>query len=392
MGMKKGRYAMSSDENLLREARELLEDLIRIRSTNPPGDEDRILAFIETYLEQRGVESTRVPLEPGRSSLVARIRGEADDSIVLCGHVDTVDADPAKWVMTDPFTPKSEGARLWGLGAADMKSGVAVLIAAVCEVARRGIVPSHDIVLALTADEERGYRGAESIAKSGLIDDATLLVIAEPTGGRVYIGQKGELWVECAFSGQAAHGSIPDAGVNAMLPAAALCLDLDRQRRDFPEIEGRGRTSLNIGKIEAGTQVNIVPDQARVELDLRVVTTEERDRVLSLIEERGRIHAASYGADFSFDVFNDRAPITSNADDPLVERFLNVHSSVTGRGKRIEFAPYSTDAVAIVPQRDLPVVIYGPGRIEQAHQPDEYLDMDSFEEALNIVCEFIGAH
>jgi len=376
-------------ERMQDEAIGLLETLIGIKSVNPPGNEDRIADAVEAILAGAGLETTRVPLEDGRSSVVARLKGKKPGSLVMCGHLDTVNTDPGEW-SSDPWIAKRDGSRLYGLGSADMKSGVAVLIAVMLELVRREVEPSHDIVLALTADEERGYRGAASVAKAGLIDDALLLLITEPTGGRAYIGQKGELWVECVFSGRAAHGSIPDSGVSAILPAAEFCLALADARHTFPEVPGRGQTSLNIGMIEAGVQVNIVPDRARIELDIRFVTKQERERVLALIEKTGEEIASSHSAGFSHRIFNDRAPITSAPEDEQVSQFLKVHSQVTNRPAKLEIAPYSTDAVAIVPGRNMPVIIYGPGRIEQAHQPNEYLELNTLEEALEVIGRFVG--
>ena len=379
----------AASEALRGEMLDLLETLIGIRSANPPGDEDRVVDAIESILKETGLNLNRVPLEEGRSSLVVRLKGREPGSFVLCGHLDTVNTDPDLWI-SDPWTARRDGSLLYGLGSADMKSGVSVLVTVLRELVRRGLEPQHDVVLVLTADEERAYRGAASVAASGLIDDALLLLIAEPTGGRAYIGQKGELWVECTFSGSAAHGSMPNTGVSAILPAAEFCLQLVEQSRTFPDVPGRGQTSLNIGRMEAGTQVNIVPDRAKIELDIRVVTELERNRVLELIEETGHKIATSHGARFSYRVFNDRAPITSTLEDSQVARFLDGHSAITGRPIIAEIAPYSTDAVAIVPHQKMPVIIYGPGQIEQAHQPNEYLNLDTLDEALEVIGRFVG--
>ena len=373
-----------------REGVALLESLIAIRSVNPPGDEDGMADYVERYLGDAGIASTRVPLEAGRSSIVARIAGEEPGCLVFCGHLDTVNADAEKW-SSDPFKARSDGERLWGLGATDMKGGVAALLQVARELVRQSEMPLYDIVLALTADEECAYRGAASVAASGLIDDARFLLITEPTAGRAYLGQKGELWIEAAFSGRAAHGSIPHAGVSAILPAAEFCLRLADESASFPEVAGRGTTSLNIGQIHGGCQVNIVPDTATVRLDSRVVTEEERDRVVAWVDEIGQKTALKWGGRFESRVFTDHAPIVNDLESEDVRRFLDVLGEVTGRAARREIAPYSTDAVAIVPRLGIPVIVYGPGSIEQAHQPDEYVDLASFYEALEVIARFASA-
>ena len=151
------------DDNAYRETIAILERLVSTRSVNPPGNEDEIAIAVKELLAANGIDSTLVPLSEGRSSLVARIPGRESGSIVLCGHLDTVNADEEKWT-TPPFEPRIENGRMWGLGSADMKSGVATIIEIALLVARSGLKPKKDIVLALTADEEHAYTGAASVA------------------------------------------------------------------------------------------------------------------------------------------------------------------------------------------------------------------------------------
>jgi len=377
------------DDTIREQARDLTRRLVSIRSVNPPGEEDRIIGFVGDLLTRGGIGWKRVPLEAGRSSLVARLPGKGVGSVVFCGHVDTVGTDEAQWT-SPPLTPRQEGDRLYGLGAADMKSGVAVILALALQIAAQDIPLRKSLVLALTADEEQAYRGAATVAASGLIDDAEFLLIPEPTAGKAYCGQKGELWLEATFTGRAAHGSMPHLGVNTILPAASLCLSLAQAAEGFPDVPGRGRTSLNVGQINGGWQVNIVPDRTRVRLDSRVTSPEERRRILELVESTGRKAATSVGATFDLAVFNDVSPIVSNTRDPLVQALL---SSVApaGHGEReIEIAPYSTDAVAIVPRLDIPLVVYGPGDIAQAHQPNEYVDLSTIDAALDGLARFVN--
>ena len=156
--------AISKD--LRQETIDLLETLIGIRSVNPPGDEDLVVDAIEAILAETGLHQDRVRLDEGRSSLVVRLKGQEPGSIVLCGHLDTVNADPDSWT-SDPWTARQDGPRLYGLGSADMKGGVAVLVTILRELVRSGVKPQHDIVLVLTADEERGYRGRRTSRRRG---------------------------------------------------------------------------------------------------------------------------------------------------------------------------------------------------------------------------------
>ncbi len=367
---------------------DLAQGLVRIPSHNPPGDEDRIARFAADWLREAGLDPKLVRLEPGRSSVVARVPGRERGCIVLCGHLDTVPTEPGAWRIP-PLEGRIEGGRLWGLGAADMKGPVAVLMHVVAALVGEGAVLRQDVVLALTADEEFGYLGAATVAESGLIDDVELLVIAEPTAGHVYTGQKGELWIEVVFSGREAHGSTPELGINSILPAARFCARLQEETLTFPEVPGRGRTTLNIGRFRGGKRVNVVPDRSRVELDVRVVRSEDHEAILERIDRFGAEEAAASGSKFDRCVLSYHPPIVGDPGGPHVDRLLRAITEVTDREPPTGVSPFSTDAVSIVPRLDVPVLIYGPGDIAQAHQPDEFVELDALHEAFEVFRRFL---
>ena len=379
----------ASNPPVLQETLELAQALIRIPSFNPPGNENAIASFASDWLKKAGISSHFVPLEEGRGSLVARISGRERGSIVLCGHLDTVTANESSW-RRPPLEAFVEDERLWGLGAADMKSAVAVLMQTVVHLVKQDHPPEKDIVLVLTADEEWGYRGSASVAKSGLIDDAELLLIAEPTANVVYGGQKGELWIEAAFTGQEAHGSMPEAGVNAILPAARFCSRLQEEIARWPEIPGTGRTTLNIGRFDGGRQVNIVPDYANIQLDLRVVSNEHHDAAIQAVSDIGSTEAAVASCRFSHREMSYYPAILTEAQHPWAQKLVQASLAVTGSHQTLGLLPYSTDAVSIVPVLDIPVLMCGPGSIKQAHRPDEFIELDQIALSLEVFAAFVA--
>lgn len=363
----------------------LAQELVRIRSTNPPGNEEGIASYVRDHLVKAGIDAALIPLEPGRSSVLARIPGREPGSLILCGHLDTVDAGEEGWSVP-PFEGRVENGKLYGRGAADMKGGVAVLVEIAKLAAAHRMRPKKDIVLLLTADEEGTYRGAASTVEAGLIEDAEFLLVAEPTGGAAYLGEKGELWVEAIFLGQAAHGSVPDRGRNSVLPACEFTLLLSEAAGGFADVPGLGRTSLNVGQFQGGWRVNVVPDRAQVKLDFRVVSDEDHVRALDLVDRLGGEVAARRGVEFSSRVASYHPPITSDPADPYVRGFL----AATGAApERAGLAPFCTDAVAIVPQLGISLMIYGPGSIDQAHRPDEHLELSSLYAALESLARFL---
>jgi len=214
------------------------------------------------------------------------------------------------------------------------------------------------------------------------------MIVTEPTDGKVFSGEKGELWIRALFSGKAAHGSTPELGISALLPAASFCTRI-AATAEFKEIKDLGRTSLNIGKLVGGWQVNIVPERTEVELDFRVISEKDKQWATGLVSNLGEEEARKAGAGFEFEVFSYHPPIFTNRDNRYVKEFLKAASIVTGEEVATEVSPYCTDAATIIPQVHIPFVIYGPGTIALAHQPDEYLELSSLERSLAVLLNFL---
>ena len=369
---------------------DLAQALIRIPSHNPPGNEDRIAAFAAQWLAARGISPELVRLEEGRSSLVARIPGRGDGSLVVCAHLDTVTTEPERWSVP-PLEGHIAEDMLWGLGAADMKSGVAVGMQLMAQLVQQDVAPICDVVLVLTADEEWGYRGAATVAESGLIDDAGFLLILEPTAGHVYAGQKGELWVETTFVGREAHGSMPEFGANAVLSAARFSSRLQEAITSLPEVAGRGRTTINIGRLHGGRQVNIVPERADVSIDIRVVGDAHHDIVLEIIDRLGAEEAAAEGARFERTISSDHPAIANDGIHPIERRLRELVVGCGNEDSARSISPYSTDAVSIVPRLGVSVAIYGPGDIALAHQPDEHIQLDEIHRSLDVLFALVSS-
>jgi len=371
-----------------KETVKLLKDLIEINSENPPGNEAEIAGYAKEFLEGVGVKTELVPLAENRDSLVGLIPGSGQGSIVLCGHLDTVRADAEKW-ETPPFQGVVRDGKIYGRGASDMKGGCAVIMEAAKLLADSADRLEKTLIFALTADEEAGYGGAKTLVEAGLLDEAEFLIVTEPTDGRPYIGEKGELWIEANFFGQAAHGSTPERGINTILPGAEFCRRLHREVERLPEDELLGRTTLNIGQFNGGWQPNVVPDETTIKLDFRPISEGHMEKVMELVGGLGEETAEEVGARFSRQVTERQRPLISDREDPYVKNFLAAARGEASAAEEATIVPYCTDAAAVVPQLEIPLVIYGPGSIDLAHQPDEYIELESLGEALETLKNFL---
>lgn len=376
---------------------ELISSLVAIPSPNPPGDERPLAAWIAAWLDRRGIPSALLDYAPGRSSLTATIPGREGGALLLCGHLDTVSpggasgaASPKGW-QADPYLPRLVGDRLFGLGATDMKGGVAMLLeafAAVAERARREGPPRCSLRLLLSADEEDGYRGAEAMTKAGLVEDALFTLIAEPTAGQVLVGERGEFWLRASFFGKEAHGSTPAEGINAVMACARFLLEIQSKVEELPSTSLLGKATLNVGRIEGGRQVNIVPDRAKAELDIRLGSEEAKASIIAALEEEGS-KAAAPGR-FSWETISYKRPMVTLLENPFLQMLAGAYTLVRGERPLWEAATYCTDLPTLFPTGSPAFALFGPGDIAQAHQPEEWIDLRLWERDAGVLERFLA--
>jgi len=363
---------------------DLLRSLIQIKSENPPGDENQISDYIKKYLLKNNIHSELIPLEIGRSSVIAKIEGEEERNITLCGHVDTVRVKEEDW--TKPaFEGLIENKKMYGRGASDMKGGVAAILYASVLLKRRGIIPKKTVQLALTADEEWGYRGAKNLVESGYFDQTDFLIITEPSNLQVSTGEKGELWIKAKIYGKSAHGSTPETGVNTIIPGSEFVVNItERYEKIFEKEPFWGRTSINIGRFYGGVQVNIVPNYTEIQLDFRVISEKDKQKVIELVKKTGEEIAKKHKVKFREEIFNYHPLIFTCSDNPYVKKFLHAAGM-----KEVMVTKYCTDGATIIPVKKIPFIIFGPGDIAQAHQNDEYIELESLYRAVDTFVEFL---
>lgn len=233
--------AAASDEVL-----EILQDLIRIDTSNPPGNETVAARFVQQILAQEGVESEIIEAVPGRGNLIARLPGDGSgESLILLGHLDVVPADPSEWKVP-PFSGEVREGRIWGRGALDMKGMVAMEVAAFLRVKRERIPLKGDLILVLVADEEAGGAlGAEFLVRNHwdkirakfLFNEGSVGV--EKMGLHLYpvqVAEKGVAWMKLTARGTSGHGSMPQDD-NAVVHLTRALEKISRT--EFPVIHSK---------------------------------------------------------------------------------------------------------------------------------------------------------
>jgi len=356
---------------------ELTRELVRIDTINPQSPERPCAERAGKLLQDAGYAVAMHEFAPGRASLIARREGGGLPPLCFAGHLDTVPLGAAAWTR-DPFGGELDAGKLYGRGSSDMKSGVAAIVEAALRLAR---TPLHKagLTVVLVAGEETGCEGAAHLAKvPGALGRASALVVGEPTGNRPVIGHKGALWLQARTRGVTAHGSMPQLGVNAVIKAARAVLDLAFFKFEVPDDPLLGHPTLNIGTIRGGLNVNSVPDEAVIGIDIRTVPAQKH----AALRER---LAAVLGPDVELTPIVDLEGVRTAEKDPFVQQAVEIASAVTGEKQDPGTATYFTDASVLTPAYGgVPTVVLGPGEMALCHQTDEHCRVDRIEQAVEI--------
>src|SRR3954471_1640894 len=248
----------------------LTRELLAFDTIKPPRQERDCAHHAGSLLEQRGFRVEYHEYALGRTSLVARAGGtDAKAPLCLTGHLDVVALGARKW-SKDPFAGETDGDRLYGRGSSDMKAGVAAILVAARNLKDK-LAGTPGVVIVLTAAEEGGCVGSYQLAQTKLLGRAGAMIVGEPTSNYPLVGHKGSIKFHAVFRGVSAHGSMPQLGVNAIYKAAHALHDLEAFNFGTPAHPVMGSPTLNVGTIEGGNGVNMVPDVAKIGVDIRTV-------------------------------------------------------------------------------------------------------------------------
>ena len=359
------------------EAISLTRSLLQFDTVNPPGRERDCARYAGSLLEQWGYRVEYYEYDDTRTSVIARAGGsDARAPLCLTGHLDVVPLGSRAWTR-DPLRGETDGDRLYGRGASDLKSGVAAILLAARAMAKR-LAGTPGVVLVLTAAEEGGCIGSKNLANTGLLGRAGAMIVGEPTSNYPLVGHKGSLKFHARFKGVSAHGSMPHLGVNAIYKAARAIGALEAFDFGVPSHPVMGRPTLNVGTIEGGSSVNAVPDSASFGVDMRTVPGMDHAQLLKKLKDE-------LGGEGELEVFSDLGPVWTAPQHDWVQRVFEICRPYTAERLEARTAPYMTDAANLLKvYAGAPTVVLGPGEAAMAHQTDEYCSMERIRQAVSI--------
>jgi len=255
----------------------LLQKVIQIETTNPPGNELDLACWLADYFAQAGVEANVLEYEGRHANLVLRLRGVGKrPALIFNAHMDTVPAGELPWRFP-PFSGTLHEGKIYGRGAADMKGGLAAMTEAAVILAQSGISLGGDLIVAFTYDETYGLRGAKQLLEDGYLEGAGAIVISEPTSLDVFIAEKGALWLKCRVEGKIAHSSMPQLGQNAILGMAQFLHRVEKSLTLHADPHPLlSEPTVTVGTIRGGVAINVIPDLCEATLDIRLRVTRKR--------------------------------------------------------------------------------------------------------------------
>ena len=350
----------------------LLGDLIAIPSTYPPGGTTRIAAYCHDFLFPLGFRVEVISKTPGTQNVVARL-GSGKPSLVFNAHVDTVGVgERAAW-HTDPFKATMRDGRVYGLGAANCKASMAVHLWLAREVAKAGEPRRGELVFTFVGDEENlGPDGMAWLREQGAVRPTTL-VLAAPTQNRLVLEERGVMWVRATTRGRAAHAGAPHTGDSAILGMHKVISAL--QGFSSKTSKSGQRSTLSIGRIRGGENINVVPDLCTIEMDRRLLPDEDFDAVFLEL----KLLCDKAGAS-SVELLTGTPGFSAPEDGAGVRAFGEAIAAVTGKPTQRLNVVGACDGRYFA--RDgIEILVTGPGDGADSHIPNEHVSLDEMIEA-----------
>ena len=315
-----------------------------------------------------------LPNKGGKANLIATL-GSGEGGLVLSGHTDTVPCDEKHW-DTDPYTLTEIDSVVHGLGSCDMKGFFPIALEAASLFHSKKL--NKPLTILATSDEESSMAGARQLLRDGR-PKADFAIIGEPTGLQPIIAHKGVLALSIVIEGSGGHASNPSLGCNALDTMHAVIADLLIYRQELastytnPTFEINIPT-LNLGCLHAGDSPNRICETAELQIDVRLMPGMEIDELATTIQHRLVETIASHGTRLSITRINEVPAYQTSGDGDLARTLASLCGRPPGT------VAFGTEA-PFLQSRGMETVVFGPGSINQAHQPNEYLDLNQLSPA-----------
>ncbi len=357
-----------------------------------------LIEYVRELLASKGIESLIVKDETGKKANLFASTGPRDvPGVLLSGHTDVVPAAGQAWTMP-PFQATLRDGRIYGRGTCDMKGFIALAIDAMLDAADMTLM--RPLQLALSHDEEIGCVGVRRLLDVLHLAPVRpfLCVVGEPTLMQFAVGHKGKASYRTFCRGQEAHSSLAPRAVNAIHLASDFIAELRNSQRQIEQQGARDEgydipySTVHIGRIDGGKALNIVPNLCTMEFEYRNLPGDNPDALLEQLRERAEVlvreaRQLSGVADIEIEVMNEYPALETH---PSVEAVRMLHAFAEPGTQHIKVS-YGTEGGLFAGRLNVPVVVCGPGSIEQAHKPDEFIEESQMNAGERFLQSLLGS-
>ena len=364
----------------------LTQELVAIPSPNPPGKEKEVALYLADLFREMGLKVEMKEVYPDRPNVIAVWdSGRPGPTVILNGHMDVIPPGDG-WTM-EPYSGKIVDGRLYGRGSTDMKGGLAVMIMALKTVMSSGLEVEGRVMVTAVIGEEADQAGTRRLVEEGI--EADYAIITEPTELKPVIAHKGNLYYRITTVGKAAHGSVPHLGVNAIEKMCTVIRGLHEvgegltKKRSHPLL---GHPTLSVGTIQGGLETCVVPSRCTITVDRRVIPGEPVEEADEELEELlDRLRGSDPQLHVELSRFLTAPAMEISPQEKVVISVRRAIEAVTGKDPGFHGLSGTCDANYLVNVAGIPTVIFGPGSVSLAHQPDEYVEIEELVEATQIL-------
>lgn len=369
----------------------ILQQMIRIRTIQPDGHEKDMVKYLCSLFSQEEIEKKIIDHGRNRASLILTLPGvDRSRSIAVTGHIDTIGASNFEEWEYPPFAADHVDGKVYGRGAADMKGGLASMVAAALVFVECGEKPPLDVHFCFTADEEVSGIGANAIVGTGFLQDIEEMVVIKPTDEKIGLAEKGAIWLDVEIKGRNFHAAMPERGISAISSFVEFTDRINSILKKGREHEFLGRSSCVITSLKGGEHSNIVPDKASGKMDIRTLPSVDHDKFLSSIHYVAEeMEQCREGLEISINVTNNRPPVGMSKRSPFIKHFQKIYEEL-GLSAEFTHIPYFTDASIYIPNLGVPFIFLGPGDSLFYHQNDEFVSVQSVINVAKILVRYIS--
>lgn len=356
---------------------DIAKELIKFDTSGPPTQEQPCAEWIRDFLDDLGYSTTLQVVEPGRANVVGKIGEGTEPGLVLSGHIDVVLAGELDlWEIAGPFDPVVQDGYLYGRGACDMKGPDACMLQVAKDLAKEDF--KRQFTVAFTAGEDTGGWFVNKVIEDKLVtpEDAKFGVIGEPSMMEIIPVHKASGGAGIKIMGKAAHSSKPELGINSIQKAADFLYELRLLQRELDKEPHPllGPTTVECTIINGGFKSNIIPDITEMNVGYRLIPAHKDPAVSKKWFQDIIDKLSKKDPDFKAEITRHSA--STPLDVPLDSEIVCLLKEMLGTEP--VGAPYYTEAVSYS-KAGIPTVICGPGSIDQAHTPDEYISLEQLD-------------